>query len=385
MNRFDDLSQQLSALSSRGRLRRLRPRDTEGVHVIDADGSKMINFGGNDYLGLAAEPMDFTHPLKDLPTGSGASALVSGWSSAHQRLADEIADFESTEAAVVFPTGYAACSGTVATLAGADDLILSDQLNHASLIDGCRLSRATKVVYPHRDCAHVEQVLRQQRHKYRRVWIVTDGVFSMDGRIAPLVELCDLAQRYEACVIADEAHGTGVLGDSGRGASEELQVEQGVTVRIGTLSKAIGSQGGFVAGPRVIIDFLINHCRSLIYSTSLAPPAVAAALRGFAVIRQQPQRREKVRQLARRLRQRLNIQSDGTERSIPIVPLIIGADGDTVNAAKMLAEAGFYAPAIRPPTVPEGTARLRVTLSAAHEESMIDQLATTLSGVIAEQ
>lgn len=372
---FDDLSGRLTALSAAGRLRELVPRSVERTHVIDPTGRRLLNFGGNDYLGLACEAL----PSTGQPAGSGASPLVCGWTETHDQLARLIAQFESTESAVLFPSGFAAGSGAIASLAEQGDLILSDQLNHASLIDGCRLSRATCVVYPHRDCGFVRQRLAAVRDQYKRVWIVSDGVFSMDGDVAPLPELCEIAKQFDACVMVDEAHGTGVLGRTGSGVCEALGVKEEVPIRIGTLSKAIGCQGGFVAGPKVVVDFLINHCRSLIFSTSLAPHAVAASLHRLQVIQDQPERRQRVSQLARQLRNELSLESgDALEAGVPIVPVIMGGDEEAVSISRALAESGFFVPAIRPPTVPAGTARLRISLSAAHHETMVHELAQAI-------
>ncbi|MFK8113563.1 MAG: aminotransferase class I/II-fold pyridoxal phosphate-dependent enzyme [Rubripirellula sp.] len=374
---FQDFTEQLDSLAETNRLRQLVPRRCDGVHLVETDGRRLLNFGGNDYLGLA---MEFA--VDDVAAGSGASSLVCGWTEAHQRLADWIAEFESTESAVLFPTGFAACSGAISALAGKGDLILSDELNHASLIDGCRLSNATCVVYPHRDYHFVEESLRNQRDQFRRVWIATDGVFSMDGHLAPLGQLCDIAEEHDACMIVDEAHGTGLLGDRGSGVCEALDVKDRVAVRIGTLSKAVGCQGGFVAGPKPVIDFLINHCRPLIFSTSLAPPAVAAAARALKVIRDQPERRHQVQQMAKRFRQELVIDVGELESLIPIVPIIVGGDQRALEISKCLADRGFYVPAIRPPTVPSGAARLRVSISAAHDHQMIDQLADEITDLL---
>ncbi len=363
------LSERLTELQRVQRLRQLIPRITHGIRIQVAGGRELINFGGNDYLGLAAERV-----ASPLPTGSTASALVCGWSDLHEQLAKRIAALESTESAVLFPSGFAACSGTIATLAEAGDLILSDELNHASLIDGCRLSNAEKVIYPHRDSDAVERVLAQRRAEFARVWIVTDGVFSMDGHVAPLLELCDLAERFDVVVVVDEAHGTGVLGDHGSGVCEALNVKQRVPIRIGTLSKAIGSQGGFVAGPSPVIEYLVNRCRSLIFSTALAPAAVMAALDALDAIANQAERRAHVHQLSALVRERLSIKTSPLESIVPIVPVQIGEDAAAVEQSKRLAERGFFVPAIRPPTVPEGTARLRISLSAAHDRTMVEAL-----------
>jgi 8-amino-7-oxononanoate synthase len=375
---FDHFRQRLQQRRQADRLRRLTPRRGEGITIRDAAGRTLINFGGNDYLGLA-----IGRRAAAVATGSGASALVCGWTDQHQRLVERIAELESTDSACLFPTGFAACSGVVATLPDPEDLILSDQLNHASLIDGCRLSRARRVIYPHRDVASLRPRLDRDRGKYRRVWIVTDGVFSMDGHVAPLGELCDLAERFDATLIVDEAHGTGVLGQSGSGVCEAMGVKQRVPIRIGTLSKALGSQGGFLAGPEVVVDYVINHCRSLIYSTALAPAAVAAAIDAIDSVCRDRRPRRRVQQWARLFRRRLSIEaSSETERSVPIVPVVIGGDQAALAASETLADRGFFVPAIRPPTVPEGTARLRVSLSAAHDEAMVQALASAIADLV---
>ncbi len=377
MTNFDHLAQRLSQLGEQQRLRSLVPRICEGVYLRDPAGRRLLNFGGNDYLGFVAE-----RRTSQGRSGAGASPLVCGWTDEHQRLAETIAEFESTESAVLFPSGFAACSGTVATLAEEGDLILSDQLNHASLIDGCRLSRAKCIVYPHRDCQFVEETLKRKRGDFQRVWIVTDGVFSMDGHVAPLAELCEIAERDNATLIVDEAHCTGVLGETGSGLCEALDVKDRVAIRIGTLSKAIGSQGGFVAGPKLVIDYLINRCRSLIYSTALAPAAVSAAIDSFSAIRDQPQRRGRVQQLARQLRESLSIEANQIEATVPIISVVLGSDMQTMLAAERMWDAGFYVAAIRPPTVPEGTARLRISLSAAHDDTMVAMLADGIEAAL---
>ena len=371
---FAFLSAELDQIRKQGRWRELVSRTTNGIHFTSPDGREIVNFGSNDYLGLAADRV--TDP--EVSCGSGASALICGWTDAHQQLAEKLAAFEGTEAVVLFPCGYSACSGTIATLAGPDDLILSDQLNHASLIDGCRLANATCVVYPHRDLDTVARELEDRRSHHRRLWIVTDTVFSMDGHVAPLVELCELADRYRAHVVVDEAHATGVLGNQGTGLCEALGVKDRVDIRIGTLSKAIGAQGGFVAGPRIVIDYLINRCRSLIFSTALAPPLVAAASRAIDTVVQQPERRQRLHRMSAQLRQGLGLNVPPVEQLVPIVPVMIGEDGRAVDAAQRLFREGFYVPAIRPPTVPAGTSRLRVSLSAAHDESRVRELAAAL-------
>ncbi|TWU56927.1 8-amino-7-oxononanoate synthase [Rubripirellula tenax] len=367
-DRFSHFREQLDALDRTSRLRRLVPRSPAGNQFIE-NGAEFVNFGSNDYLGLASQPTPSVSRR-----GGGSSSLVCGWTDVHEQLADRIASLESTESATIFPSGFAACSGVVATLPGPNDLILSDELNHASLIDGCRLSAADRVVYPHRDVLAIESILQQQRSQHERVWIVTDTIFSMDGTIAPLVEICDLCDRFDAIPIVDEAHATGVMGTNGSGVCEALGVKSRVPIRIGTLSKAIGSQGGFVAGPHVVIDYLINRCRTLIYSTSLTPSAVAAAMAGLDSIEGEPERRARVQALSSRLRASLEIITPPVESIVPIVPVILGDVTTTLAAAKSLADIGLYVPAIRPPTVPDGTARLRISLSADHTGQQLDRL-----------
>lgn len=389
---LSDFAAALAQMSSRGRRRRLRPAHMSGPLLISEDGEPLLNFGGNDYLGVVAEASVSGRPEPDrrIAGGATASALVCGWTPQHERLANSIAEAEGSEAAVVFPSGYAACSGTVATLCRPADLILSDALNHASLIDGCRSSRAQRVVYPHRNVDFVSDVLAQRRSQFEHAWIVTDGVFSMDGDVAPLSELVEVAERHHASVIVDEAHGTGLLGDRGGGLCEALGLQDRVAIRIGTLSKAVGHQGGFVAAPRVVIDYLIQFCRTLIYSTALAPITAAGACRVIEQMGQWNGRREHVAALARHARERLQsetpfaITASSTEAisrlesGIPIVPLIVGDDERAVQLSGRLRDQGYFVPAIRPPTVPEGTARLRLSVSAAHKMEHVDALIDAL-------
>ena len=368
----DDFKEELQRLKTLERLRRLEPRKAEGVYLIEKNGNRLCNFGSNDYLGFAVRTPAVSRQ------GAGASALVSGWTDQHQDLADQLAIFESTEAACLFPTGYAACSGVVSTLAGENDIIFSDALNHASLIDGCRLSKAKCLVYPHRDMATLRQILHENRSQYRNAWIVTDGVFSMDGHLAPLEQICDLRDEFDLGVIVDEAHATGVLGKQGKGVAELLGVKQRVDVVIGTLSKGIGSHGGFVASNSETIDYLINHCRTLIYSTALPPNSVAAASESLRRVQSNTIERERVTSFAQFIRQELGITVGSHETGIPIIPLIVGEDHKAVSVSNSLHESGFYVPAIRPPTVPSGTARLRISVTPLHSQEMVEQLLSHL-------
>jgi len=375
-DRFEFLAKKLDALRDIDAYRKLVPRDHGDGFLIERDGRRLINFGSNDYLGLSSSCEKSPDPLF---SGAGASALVSGFTNLHDQLCRDLAELEQTKAAVVFPSGYAACSGTVSTLAEEGDLLLTDSLNHASLIDGGRLSRATRYTYPHCNAEAVRKLLVRNRHNHSRAWIVTDGVFGMDGDVAPLETLCDLADQFDAHLVVDEAHATGVLGIDGSGCCAELGVKSRVAIRIGTMSKAIGSHGGFVVGPQVVIDYLINRCRPLIFSTAGSPMTISAAIAAVKLIRDEPQRRANVRSLAEHLRTRLQKRFPATVspsdvRGVPIVPLIIGANEDALRIASQLNRDGFFVPAIRPPTVPKGTARLRISVTSNHSLETVEAL-----------
>ncbi len=289
-----------------------------------------------------------------------------------------LARWEGTEAALVFSSGFVANLALVGTLAGRDDAVFSDALNHASLIDGCRLSHAAVHVYRHADLNHLEDLLRRERPAARRRLIVSDSVFSMDGDCAPLAGLVELAERYDCLVLLDEAHATGVLGDHGRGLTDLLPAggyPSERIINIGTLSKALGSQGGFVCGSRRLIAWLVNHARPYIFSTALAPPSAAAARRAVEIVQTEPERRNHLFSLVERLYTRL--RKDGnplTASTCQIVPVIVGDAAAAMAVSRRLEELGLLVPAIRPPLVPEGTARLRVSLTAGHTAEDVDRL-----------
>ncbi len=358
------------AWAGRGLNRSLRP--------VGRDGHSAVNFASNDYLGLAADPRVVAaagEAARRLGWGTGASPLVSGWTVEHEALAAEIAEFERTEAAILFPTGYAANLGTIAALVGKSDGIYSDRLNHACLIDGSRLSGGTIRVYPHSDTEALAARLDEDRGRFRRTLIVTDGVFSMDGDLAPIDRLADLAERHGAMLLVDEAHGTGVFGPDGRGAAAELGAAERVTVKVGTLSKALGSVGGFVAGPRPLIDWLTNHARPLIFSTAAPPASVAAAREALRIAIAETWRRVRARGLGDRLRIGLGAAGYDVIRSAgPIVPVLLGEPEIALELSVRLAGRGFLVPAIRPPSVPEGTSRLRVVASAGHSDEQVEAL-----------
>jgi 8-amino-7-oxononanoate synthase len=373
--------------AERGLQRRLMAWGPSRGGLQGKDSLRLVNLGSNDYLGLAGDERVVAaaqSALDEFGWGAGASPLVTGWRTLHQELADELARFERTEAVALFSSGYAANVGTIRALVGPEDVIYSDCLNHASLIDGARLSGARVEVYEHGDAGHLESLLQRNRSCSRRSLIVTDGVFSMEGALAPLVDLADLADRWGTMLMVDEAHGTGVFGSDGRGASAELGVAERVHVRMGTLSKALGSVGGFVAGSRRLIDWLINHARTLIYSTALPPAAAAAARAALRVALEEPWRRERARTLGASLRR--SLADAGLEIplwSSPIVPVVLGEPDRARAVADRLRDRGYFAPSIRPPSVPDGTSRLRITLTAAHADSDVRAVSEILTTALA--
>ncbi|MEO1496325.1 MAG: 8-amino-7-oxononanoate synthase [Planctomycetota bacterium] len=358
----------------------LRRRRRVGV------GGPHVDFGSNDYLGLAGNAQlaaAANAAAAEQGWGAGASPVVAGRSSVHAALEQQIARFEGVPAALLFPSGYAANSAVIPTLVGEGDAIFTDAKNHASIIDGCRLSPARRHVYRHGDAEHLAQLLGDASSSGRRL-IVTDTLFSMDGDFAPLAEIARLALEHECMLMVDEAHATGVWGPGGRGAIEhfaaqEPLVEQAVTVRVGTLSKAIGSAGGFVAGSEPLIEWLHNRARAYVYSTAQPAAVAAASAEGLRLVDAEPERRERVRRLAESLRGRLLGDGWETGPSVSqIVPILVGDAERAVRLSERLAEAGLFVPAIRPPSVPAGQSLLRVSVSAAHTDRDLDRLVRTL-------
>ncbi len=355
--------------------------------VVRVGGRELLNFSSNDYLNLADDrrlARAAAAAARRHGAGAGASPLVSGYSTPLRRLERDLAEWEGTEAALVFSSGYAANLALVSSLVARSDAVFSDELNHASLIDGCRLSRAAVHVYRHADLGRLESLLKAEGPRARRRLIVSDSVFSMDGDLAPLVGLCELAERHDALLLLDEAHATGVLGATGRGLTElcgpRLPIDSRRLVKVGTLSKALGGQGGFVCGPRLLCDWLVNHARPYVFSTALAPPAAAAARRAVRIVRDEPERRRQLLATAELLRDRLRRlgYTTGDSRS-QIVPLIVGEPAAAVALSRRLEERGLLVPAIRPPSVPEGTARLRISLTAGHSRDDVLRLVEALT------
>jgi 8-amino-7-oxononanoate synthase len=377
--------------------RELAPTD-QCAAVVKRAGRSFINFAGNDYLGLATDAHlreAVIAAAQQLGVGSGASQLITGHLQAHEQLAHRFAQFKHAQAALLCPTGYMANLAAITTLAAPGDVIYLDKLNHASLIDAARASGATVRVFPHRGYDKLARLLERapasggvatsvatnaaSTKRARRQLIVTDAVFSMDGDCADLTRLIELRDRHDAILIVDEAHGTGVLGDTGSGLCEHQHIAGRVDVTISTASKALGSLGGLITADRLIIDELINAARSFIYTTAMPPTQVAAIAAALDVIRDQPDRRDRLQANARHLRNALRergwpIADDPT----PIVPVVVGQAGAALALASRLDESGFLAPAIRPPTVAPGSARIRLTCRADHTPDQIDRLADAI-------
>jgi 8-amino-7-oxononanoate synthase len=373
------LKKKLLAIEQEGLRRDLKTASSFTGKELIIEGEKYINFSSNNYLGLAMHPRVRTaamNAVEQYGSSGTSSRLLGGSVSLHRELEKKLAAFKHTEAALVFSSGYQANVGIVSALAGPGDCIIMDRLNHASLWDGAKLSGARVFVYGHADANALERVLKRTNN-YARKLIITDSVFSMDGDCAPLVDIVHLARRYDAWSMIDEAHATGVFGETGAGLAEACGVEGSVDIVMGTLSKALGSQGGFVCGSQELIDYLINRSRAFIYSTSLAPGACAAALEAVEIIRTEPQRRQRLLETARYLRQKLGCAADGFIS--PIIAHIIGPVDETVRVAQQLWTCGVYAPAIRPPTVPEGQCRLRFSLTSDHDLSDINHLIKSLT------
>jgi 8-amino-7-oxononanoate synthase len=371
------IDEELHKLERAGLRRTLATRSNRQGARLVIDGRGVVNFGSNDYLGLAGDPRlaaAAAATMEEEGWGSGASPLICGHGTSHRRLELRLAEFEGTEAALVFPSGFAAGAGTIAALVGPGDVVFTDRKNHASLLDGCRLSRADVRVYPHNDWRRLDQLLTKAG-RYRRRLIVTDGLFSMDGDMAPLGELAELADCHGAMLMVDEAHATGVFGSEGRGVAEHLGVQTRVHARLGTLSKALGSIGGFVAGSRSLIEWLTNRARPYVFSTAAPAAAAAAGIAALEIVSTEPHRRQALLVRADELRDSLVDQGwDVGNSQSQIIPIMVGEPGRATRLASALRDTGLFAPAIRPPTVPEGEACLRVSLTYAHTEEMIGRL-----------
>lgn len=370
--------QELDALKQQSLLRKLREIHSTMGTTMSYAGRLLVNFSSNDYLGLAGEPFlreAAKKAIDDFGVGAGASRLVCGTLAPHVALEERLALFKGTEAALSFSSGYATALGTLSALVGKEDVIILDKLAHASLIDGARLSGAVLRVFPHNDVAKLESHLEwaRQAHPNARVVVVTESIFSMDGDRAPLKEIVEVKDRYGALLLLDEAHAVGVVGANGRGLAELLKVAGRVDIQMGTLSKAIGVSGGYICGRRALIDWLINRARSFVYSTAV-PPAIAAAASASIEFLSSPEGEARRHQLWENLKVLAAGLPPGVtpeKLSSAIVPVMLGEETKALAASKMFFDKGFFVPAIRYPTVARGTARLRLTISAAHQPEEI--------------
>jgi len=384
------LGEQLNELKQKGTHFRLRVLEDEQAPVCTFDGKKVINLASNNYLGLATHPklrQAAIEATKKYGVGSGAVRTIAGTMKIHMELEEKIARFKNVEASVVFQSGFAANAGTVAAVLGKDDFIVSDELNHASIIDGARLSRATIKVFRHKDTAHAEELLKEVADKAGHKLLITDGVFSMDGDIAPLPALCDLAEKYGAIMMVDDAHSSGVLGRNGRGTIDHYKVHGRVDIQVGTLSKAIGALGGYVCGSHDLIDFLYHRARPFLFSTSHPPSVAATCIAAFEVLEEEPERIEKLWENTRFWKKELgglgfNIGGVNTPASeTPITPIIIGDGALTMEFSRELFKEGVMGTGIAFPTVPEGKARVRTIMTATHTRDELDQALALLGKV----
>jgi len=379
----DALGADLQAIEAAGLWRELREVESAQEPSVVLRGREVLLFCSNNYLGLANHP-EVVEAGREAASRYGASAgssrLISGHMAAHRELEERISGWKGLPATLVFSTGYQANLGAITSLVGPDDVVLSDELNHASIIDATRLARAPKRVFRHNDLDHLERLLRESESA-RRVLVVTEAIFSMDGDAAPLAEMGALTRRHGAWLMVDEAHSVGVFGKGGAGLVDELGLQDRVDVHVGTLGKALGSFGAYVAGSRPLIDLLVNKARSFIFTTGLPPSAVAAAGAAIGICEREPERgaglRSRVRALADRLR---GAGLDVPEAESQILPVRIGDADRTVEVMRALLEQGIYVAAIRPPTVPDGTSRLRFSVMATHTQSQLDRAVTALCG-----
>ena len=389
-NPLSYLTDQLNDLKAKGTHFRLRVLEDEQAPVCTFDGKKVINLASNNYLGLTTHPKLREAALeatRKYGVGSGAVRTIAGTMKIHMELEEKIARFKNVEACVVFQSGFAANAGTVSAILGKEDFIISDELNHASIIDGARLSRAKILVFRHKDLAHAEEHLASVKDQAGRKLLISDVVFSMDGDIGALPGLCDLAEKYGAIMMVDDAHASGVLGRNGRGTIDHFKVHGRVDVQVGTLSKAIGALGGYVCGSRDLIDFLYHRARPFLFSTSHPPSVAATCIAAFEVLEQEPERIDKLWENTRFFKKELgnlgfNIGGVNTPASeTPITPIIIGDGKLTMEFSRELFKEGVLGTGIAFPTVPEGKARVRTIMTATHTRRELEQALEVLKKV----
>ena len=378
--------EEVAGIEAAGLLRRVRALESASEPEVILNGRRVLCLASNNYLGLAAHP-EVVEAAADAArrygAGAGSARLITGGNVLHDELEARLAAFKGTEAALLFSSGYLANLGTVSALVKPGDAVFSDALNHASIIDGCRLSRAEVHVYRHADAGDLSDLLsawRQRAGTDRRALVVTDSVFSMDGDIAPLPEIVAVCERYGAILMVDEAHATGVVGPGGRGAVAEFGLDGRVGIVMGTLSKALGAAGGFIAGSADLCAYLRNRARSFIFDTALPPPTVAAAHTALTIVEREPERPMRARRLAARLATGLRAAGYAVpDPAAAVLPVIIGAPDAAMTLSARLLDAGVLVTAIRPPTVPPGTSRLRATVMASHTDVEIDRAAATFA------
>jgi glycine C-acetyltransferase len=389
-NPLSYLTDQINELKAKGTHFNLRVLDDEQAPVCTFDGKKVINLASNNYLGLTTHPKLREAALeatRKYGVGSGAVRTIAGTMKIHMELEEKIARFKGVEACVVFQSGFAANAGTVSAVLGKEDFIISDQLNHASIIDGARLSRARILVFNHKDLAHAEEQLASVKDQPGRKLLITDGVFSMDGDIGPLPGLCDLAEKYGAIMMVDDAHASGVLGRNGRGTIDHFHQHGRVDIQVGTLSKAIGALGGYVCGTRDLIDYLYHRARPFLFSTSHPPSVAATCIAAFDVLEQEPERIENLWENTRFWKKELgllgfDIGGKTTPASeTPITPIIIGDGARTMEFSRELFKEGVLGTGIAFPTVPEGKARVRTIMTATHTREELQRALEVLKKV----
>jgi glycine C-acetyltransferase len=389
-NPLSYLTDQLNDLKAKGTHFQLRILEDEQAPVCTFDGKKVINLASNNYLGLTTHPKLREAALaatRKYGVGSGAVRTIAGTMKIHMELEEKIARFKNVEACVVFQSGFAANAGTVSAILGKEDFIISDALNHASIIDGARLSRAKILVFRHKDIPHAEEQLASVKNEPGKKLLITDGVFSMDGDIGPLPGLCDLAEKYGAIMMVDDAHASGVLGRNGRGTIDHFQQHGRVDVQVGTLSKAIGALGGYVCGTRDLIDYLYHRARPFLFSTSHPPSVAATCIAAFDILEQEPERIEKLWENTRFWKKELgllgfDIGGKTTPASeTPITPIILGDGARTMEFSRELFKEGVLGTGIAFPTVPEGKARIRTIMTATHTQEELQQALEVLKKV----
>ena len=384
------LTDVLNELRAKGTHFRLRVLDDQQAPVCHYDGNEVINLASNNYLGLANHPKLIEASLKatrELGVGSGAVRTIAGTMRIHMELEEKIARFKNVEACVVFQSGFAANAGTVSAILGKEDFIISDELNHASIIDGARLSRAKIKVFRHKDVAHCEELLKEVQNEPGHKLVITDGVFSMDGDIGPVDKLAELAEKYGAVMMVDDAHASGVLGRNGRGSIDHFGMHGRVDVQVGTLSKAIGALGGYVCGSKDLIDYLYHRARPFLFSTSHPPSVAASCIAAFEILEQEPERIERLWDNTRYFQGELRragfniggVNTPATET--PITPVIIGEGRAAMDYSRALFDEGVMGTGIAFPTVPECKARIRLILTSEHTKAQLDRALETLERV----